>query len=99
MHVISRKTLKEFYEKPEYADAQGPLSAWFAEAKKAEWRNPAEIKASYGNASILKNGRVVFNISGNRYRLVVWVNYAAHTVFIRFVGTHTQYDSINVNEV
>jgi len=104
MHVISRKTLKEFYEKPEYADAKGPLLAWFAEAKTARWRSPADIKRFYRNASILKDSRAVFNIGGNKYRLAVKIRYAENdgengTVYIRFVGTHAQYDAINACEV
>jgi len=79
--------------------AKAPLEAWFAEAKKAHWPDPQTIKAQYKNASILKNSRVVFNIKGNDYRLVVKINYAHQIVFIRFVGTHKQYDKVNVETV
>ena len=70
MRIISRKTLRLFWEKPEYADAEQPLKAWFREASNADWASPAAIKAAFGNASIVANNRVVFNIGGNKYRLV-----------------------------
>ena len=99
MRIISRKTLREFWERREYADAEQPLKAWFQQASKADWASPAAIKAAHGNASILGNSRVVFNIGGNKYRLVVKVNYAYRVMYIRFVGTHGQYDEIDVTEV
>ncbi|HKJ31340.1 MAG TPA: type II toxin-antitoxin system HigB family toxin, partial [Balneolales bacterium] len=70
MHIIKRKTLVEFFRQPKYQDAKGPLEAWYYEAKNAEWASPADVKDQYGSASILKNNRVVFNIAGNKYRLV-----------------------------
>jgi mRNA interferase HigB len=75
------------------------LKAWFQEAKQAHWSNPNEIKAKYLNASILKNSRVVFNIGGTKYRLVVRINYKYAIVFIRFIGTHEEYDDINAEEI
>lgn len=97
MHIISRKTLSDYWAKvPETEQA---LKSWFAEAEKAQWENPAEIKEKYRSASILKNNRVVFNICGNKYRLIVRINYGSKTVFIRFVGTHAEYDKINAEEV
>jgi mRNA interferase HigB len=99
MRIISRKALREFWEKREYADAEQPLKAWFQEASKADWANPATIKNDYRNASIVGGSRVVFNIGGNKYRLVVKVNYAYRVMYIRFVGTHRQYDEIDVTEV
>ena len=78
-----------------HPDAEQPLRAWFLEAKKATWASPAEIKATYRSASILLNNRVVFNIKGNTYRLVVVVEYAQGKMFIRFVGTHSEYDRID----
>lgn len=97
MHIISRKTLSDYWKKvPETEQA---LKSWFAEAQKAEWDNPAEIKEKYRSASILKNNRVVFNICGNKYRLIVRINYGSKTLFIRFVGTHVEYDKINAEEV
>lgn len=99
MRILSRKTLKEFWETPIYADSEQPLKAWFDEAKQAKWKTHADIKAQYGSASILKSGRVVFNIHGNTYRLIVAIHYNIGIVYIRFIGTHEQYDKINADEV
>lgn len=99
MRIISRKTLRRFWEKRDYADAEQPLKAWFHEASQADWSSPAALKAAYGSASIVPNSRVVFNIAGNKYRLVVKVNYAYRVMYIRFVGTHRQYDLIDVTEI
>lgn len=73
--------------------------AWYGFVIKAAWREPADIKADFGNASILKNGRVVFNIAGNKYRLVTSINYPYRIVFIKFIGTHKQYDVIDVQTI
>ena len=75
------------------------MQAWHAEAKAAQWASPADVKARYATASILQDGRVVFNIGGNRYRLVVWINYAFFTIYVRFVGTHEEYDEIDAQTV
>jgi mRNA interferase HigB len=99
MRIIARKTLKLFWQKPAYADSEQPLRAWFREASAADWKSPAEIKADYRTASIIGDDRVVFNVGGNKYRLVVRINFAYRVVYIRFVGTHRQYDRINVREV
>lgn len=99
MRIISRKTLRLFWEKSQYADAEQALKAWFREASNADWATPAEIKAAVGTASIIGNNSVVFTICGNRYRLIVKVNYAYQVTYIRFIGTHAQYDRINVEEV
>jgi len=98
MRIIARKTLRQFWEKPQYADAEQALKAWFREASNADWASPAEIKAAFRTASIVGNNRVVFNICGNKYRLVVRVNYPYRVMYIRFIGTHPQYDRINVQE-
>jgi mRNA interferase HigB len=82
-----------FYEK--HTDAKGPLEAWWYEAKRATWASPADIKMEYRSASILKGNRVVFNIGGNKYRLVVKVNYPGKAVYIRFIGTHREYEKID----
>ncbi len=95
MHVIKRKTLIEFYEQPGRQDAKGPLEAWYYEANQAQWASPAEVKGQYRSASILKGNRLVFNIAGNKYRLVVRINYASKTLFVRFIGTHEEYDRID----
>lgn len=99
MHIIKRKTLVEFYKQSGHEDAKRALEAWFYEAKHAQWSSPAEIKAKYRSASILKDNRVIFNIAGNKYRLVVRINYDSKTVFIRFIGTHKEYDKINAEVV
>jgi mRNA interferase HigB len=97
MRVISRKWLNELANR--HSDAKPGLDAWFHEAEAADWANSAQLKAQYATASVLKNGRVVFNIAGNKYRLVVKVNYAYRVVYIRFAGTHTAYDKIDAEEI
>jgi mRNA interferase HigB len=99
MRVIARKTLMDFWKRLGCGDAEQPLRAWLHETKTADWSSPADIKAMYRSASILGNNRVVFNIGGNKYRLVVAVNYRARIVFIRFVGSHADYDRINAEEI
>jgi mRNA interferase HigB len=99
MRIISRKALRQFWVKREYSDAEQPLKAWFREASKGDWSSPSAIKAMYRGASIVGNSRVVFNIAGNKYRLVVKVNCRYRAMYIRFVGTHRQYDQINVLEI
>jgi mRNA interferase HigB len=99
MRIISRKALRQFWEQRQYADSEQPLRAWFREASRADWKSPAEIKDVYRSTSIVGNDRVVFNIAGNKYRLVARVNYAYGIVYIRFVGTHRQYDRIDASEV
>ncbi|MEE8479904.1 MAG: type II toxin-antitoxin system HigB family toxin [Desulfobacterales bacterium] len=99
MHVIKRKTLVEFYQQPGLQDAKGALEAWYYEAKHAQWASPADIKALYRSASILKDNRVVFNIAGNKYRLIVRINYDSKTVFVRFIGTHREYDRIDAEVI
>ena len=97
MRVIAIKRLREYWlQEPACEQA---LRAWYAEAEDADWKTPAEIKATYRNASILKDGRVVFNICGNNYRLVVKIRFDHATVYIRFIGTHKRYDSIAANTI
>jgi mRNA interferase HigB len=97
MHVIARRTLREFWEK--HADARGALEAWLAHVERAEWLNPADVKRDYRDADILPDSRVVFNIKGNQYRLVVKIRYASGVVFIRFVGAHQAYDKIDASRI
>ena len=100
MRVIALRTIREFWESSSaYADSKGPLEAWYPEAKNAQWRTPAGIKAQYCNASILRENRVIFNIGGNKYRLVVRINYDVQIVYIRFVGTHKKYDEIDAETI
>jgi mRNA interferase HigB len=99
MRIIARSALKKFYEIPDRGDSKESLEAWYHEANNASWNSWKDIKEKYGSASILKNNRVVFNICGNKYRLVVKTNYEAQILFIRFVGTHKEYDRINAEEI
>lgn len=97
MRVIAIKTLKAFWAK--HPDAEQPLLAWYDEVSKTTWKQPSEIKLHYASASILKNRRVVFNIKGNDYRLIVAVAYRVGVVYVKFIGTHKQYDAIDVETV
>lgn len=97
MHVISRKQLREFGAR--HPDAESSLRAWFHEARQAHWNTTAAVKQLYASASILKGNRVVFNIGGNKYRLVVKINYHAQIVYIRFIGTHAAYDRIDTETI
>jgi mRNA interferase HigB len=97
MRVISFKTLREFYL--EHPDSKQPLRAWFKEAERASWSSPQQIKKLYASASIVPDNRVVFNIKGNSYRLVVKFNYKYGWAWIRFIGTHAAYDRIDVTTI
>ena len=97
MRIVALKTLREFWTR--HPDAEHPLRAWHDEVSRAEWRSPADVKAQFGNASILKGRRVVFNIKGNDYRLVVAVAYKLQVVYVKFVGTHAQYDAIDAQTI
>jgi len=99
LRVISRKALRDFWLKAGRHDSEQALKAWLYEAKAAKWKNSSEIKMKYRTASIINNKRVVFNICGNKYRLIVAINYQIGIVFIRFIGTHTEYDKVNPEEV
>lgn len=97
MRIISRKTLKEAWGK--YRDAEQPLRAWYREAEASTWANPEDVRVRYPTASVVGDERIVFNIKGNAYRLVVAINYKAGIVFIKFFGTHAEYDKVDVAEV
>ena len=97
MRVIAVSTLRVFWER--YPDAEQPLNAWYEEATRASWSQPADIKAQYRSASVLKNRRVVFNIKGNDYRLIVAVAYKLQIVYVKFVGTHKEYDAVDAETV
>ena len=100
MRIIALSTLRSFWEdKAAYADAREPTLAWYRHALTADWRSPADVKRDFGTASILRDGRVVFNIAGNKYRLVVWINYPYRVVYVRFIGTHAQYDKIDAQTI
>ncbi|TGN03353.1 type II toxin-antitoxin system HigB family toxin [Leptospira dzoumogneensis] len=95
--IISRSTLVEFWKK--HPKAKDPLSAWYEEAKKSFWTEPKIIKERYRSADFLPGNRVVFNIGGNNYRIIVKIEYKFGGVFIRFVGTHSEYDKINAETI
>lgn len=97
LRVIAKKILREFWER--HNDCEQQLKSWFQEASKAEWTNPNEIKTEYPSASIIGNDRIVFNIKGNSYRLIVKVNFDYQMVWIRFVGTHSEYDKVNAKTI
>ena len=100
MRVIALSTLKNFWEQnPAFGDAREPVLSWYRHVVKADWASPADVKADFGHASILKNGRIVFNIAGNKYRLVVWINYPYRVVYVRFIGTHAQYNRIDAQMI
>lgn len=99
MRVIAVSTLQAFWKEPRFEDSEAPLRAWLEEVRQARWLQPSDVKAQFGNASILKNRRVVFNIKGNDYRLVVAVAYRFQTVYVKFIGTHQQYDTIDAHTV
>ncbi|MHB9150978.1 MAG: type II toxin-antitoxin system HigB family toxin [Thermoleophilia bacterium] len=97
MRVIARATLKHYWES--HPAVEGQLRAWFQEAKAAKWGSPADVNAQYASASILADNRVVFNIGGNSYRLVVHINYELQIVYVKFIGTHGEYDNIDATTV
>lgn len=99
MRVIAIKTLRDFWQKKGCSDSEQPLKAWCSIAKDADWETPAEIKAQFRNASFVGNNRVVFNIHGNKYRLIIAVNYPYRVMYVRFIGTHKVYDKINAEEI
>ncbi len=97
MRIIARKTLKNFWA--HYLDAEQPLKAWFKRVAEADWKAPQDVKVLYRNATILQDGRVVFNIAGNKYRLIAWINYSYRTLYVRFIGTHKQYDTTDAQTI
>lgn len=99
MRIIAFRTLREFWEKPEYTDSETSLRSWYHDAKNANWNNSNELKQQYKNASVVGEGRIVFNIKGNLYRLVVAIDYEFQIIFVRFVGTHKQYNNIDAKTI
>lgn len=97
MRIISKKALRDFWEV--HSGSEQQLKSWFQEASNAEWKTPNDIKREYPSASILNNNRIVFNIKGNNYRLIVKINYNHQMIWIRFIGMHAEYDKINANEI
>ena len=97
MRVIAKRTLRDFWEK--HADSEQQLKAWYNEAEQAAWKSPNDIKKDYPSASILEDNRMVFNIKGNNYRLIVRINYNYGVVWIRFIGTHAEYDKVDATKI
>ena len=97
MRVIAVSTLRAFWER--HPDAEQPLKAWYEEATNATWAQPADIKARYRSASVLKTRRVVFNVKGNDYRLIVAIAYKLQIVYVKFVGTHQEYDAVDAQTI
>jgi mRNA interferase HigB len=97
MRLIALSTLKAFWIL--HPDAEQPLLSWHEQVRHANWKSPSEVKAAFGSASILRDGRAVFNIAGNKYRLITWINYPYRVVYVRFVGTHKQYGQIDAQSI
>jgi mRNA interferase HigB len=97
VRIIARKTLRLFWEKHE--DCEQQLKSWYDEAASAQWASPRAIKINYPSSSFLSDNRVVFNIKGNSYRLIVKINYKYQMVWIRFIGTHSAYDRIDATSI
>lgn len=97
MRVLSKRTLENFWKA--HPDAEASLSSWYAVASKAKWLEPGEIREVYGTASFLPDNRVVFNIGGNKYRLIVHVAYKSGILYVKFIGTHAEYDVIDAKKV
>ena len=97
MRIIAVRTLRSFWEAN--GDAEEPLKAWFREAKVADWDTSHDVKASYGHASVIGDNRIVFNIAGNKYRLIVKFNYPYRIGYVRFIGTHAEYDATDVEAI
>jgi mRNA interferase HigB len=98
MQIVARRTLRQFWER--HPQAENPLRNWYALAVRAEWKGPADVKATFGaTVDFVRDHRVVFDIAGNKYRLVVHIAYRFKRVLIKFVGTHKEYDKIDVGSV
>ena len=97
MHVIAKRTLREYWEK--HPNIRGALEAWHDHVKRADWATPADLQQEYGSDAVLPDNRAVFKLRGNQYRLVVRINYATRRVYVRFIGTHAEYDRIDVMSV
>ncbi len=97
MRIIAKRTLRTFWKR--YPKANGPLEAWHQEVARADWATPSDVKAQFRSASMLQGNRVAFNIAGNHYRLIVKINYPYRVIYIRFIGSHTDYDTINVTTI
>jgi mRNA interferase HigB len=99
LRIIAASTLREFWNRPGRSDAEQPLRTWVSVVRAADWSRPTDIKAMFRSADIIANDRVVFNIRGNKYRLVVAVHYRGRRVFVRFIGTHAEYDRVDATTI
>lgn len=97
MRIIAKRTLRDFWSK--HADCEQQLKAWFRDTERASWRNLNELKIDHPNASIVRSGRVIFNIKGNKYRLIVKFNFDYQLCWVRFLGTHAEYDRVDPNTI
>lgn len=95
--IFAKSTLREFWEK--YPDSELYLKTWYETAMNANWETPNDVKKSYAHASILRDSRIIFNIKGNTYRMVVKFNFEHQLAFVRFIGTHSEYDKIDANNI
>ena len=99
LRIIALRTIREFWENAAYSDSEQPLKSWYVIAKHADWAFPQAVKDQFGNASIIVDNRVIFNIAGNKYRLIVKFKYPYRTGYIRFIGTHAQYDAVDAETI
>ena len=99
MRIIAVSTLREFWSRPGRSDAEQPLRAWVHVVKASNWSRPTDVKEMFRSADVLPNDRVVFNIGGNKYRLVVAMHYRGRRIYVRFIGTHREYDDIDATTV
>lgn len=97
MRIIARSTLRDYWEV--HSDVEDALKAWYYDTSRADWQSPSDVKEAHRNASIIANNRVVFNIKGNKYRLIVAIRYDIGIIFIRFIGTHAEYDQVDAETV
>jgi mRNA interferase HigB len=99
MRVIAVGTLKAFWTQPGRGDAEQPLKAWVKIVEAAQWTKPTDVKAMFRSADILRGGRIIFDIGGNKYRLIAAIHYRGQRIYVRFIGTHTEYDRIDPDTV
>jgi mRNA interferase HigB len=99
MQIVALRNLESYWQQPSRSDAAGALKAWFAEARLAQWTSPQDVKNHYASASIIANNRVVFNIKGNDYRLIVAIAYKMQYIYVKFIGTHAEYDKVDATTV
>lgn len=99
MQIVAMRNIESYWQQPNRSSAEGALKAWFAEAKLAQWSCPQDVKNQYASASIIANNRVVFNIKGNDYRLIVAIAYRMQYLYVKFIGTHAEYDKVDASVV